>query len=103
MLKTLKPSRSSRARASCTADASTVRVTISPAGVPKRQTNSAIAVGVYQFVLRASVNELSVFKNARWDELFRKSLVRFYVEPSAADSAAPSDMRKRSALPLSFL
>ena len=41
-LKTLKPSRSSRARASIKPGASTVRVTISPAGVPNRQINSAI-------------------------------------------------------------
>jgi len=42
MAKTLKPSRSSLERTSLAAAASTVRVTISPAGVPKRQMNSAI-------------------------------------------------------------
>src|SRR5947209_12566664 len=40
--KTRKPSASRRTRASCAPTASTVRVTTSPAGVPKRQMNSAM-------------------------------------------------------------
>src|SRR5882672_7592857 len=52
MAKTLKPSRSSLERTSLAAAASTVRVTISPAGVPKRQMNSAIfRFGVYHAVI----------------------------------------------------
>src|SRR6266849_8571345 len=79
MAKTLKPSRSSRDRTSLAAAASTVRVTISPAGVPKRQMNSAIfRFGVYHAVIRQRDDdrprEWSQFASRRSSKLVAESL-----------------------------